>query len=131
MALRPVVLGLTLCDYVIEEARTKKISLIGSFSGLRGPGFPLLHPFSVYAALTDGLGEVTVDLVVMELERGEDLYRVRGTLHFADKLAEVNYHLRIKQFQFPRPGIYQFTLFLNGEWAAQRRLRVYQTEDLS
>jgi hypothetical protein len=57
MASRPVAIGMTLCDYVIVEEKTKKVSLIGAFTGMRVSRFPSdPSPFSVYAALTDGLG---------------------------------------------------------------------------
>jgi len=80
---RPVVLGLTLCDYFLVEERTKKESLTGTFTGLGVADFPAqVLPFSVFAMLTDGLGSATI--------------------------------------------IYQFTLTLDGEWLASRRLHVYQ-----
>src|SRR5260370_42492605 len=102
MALQPVALGLSLCDYVILEERTKKVSLIGTFTGLSADRFPaLILPFSVYAVLTDALGDVTMDLVVTRLDTGQELYSYRGMLHFAEKLAEVAFHVRLRDFRFP------------------------------
>ncbi len=40
MGPRPVVLGLSLWDYVLVEERTKKVSLIGMFTGLGVSDFP-------------------------------------------------------------------------------------------
>src|SRR5437868_1545936 len=127
---RPVVLGLTLCDYVIVEERTKKVSLIGTFTGLGVPEFPAQPPpFSVFAILTDGLGDATMELDVTHMETNDSIFSHSGVLNFPDKVAEVAYHMRLRQCVFPAAGLYQFTLTVNGEWAAQRRLRVYKRRE--
>src|SRR5207302_8541885 len=126
MIARPVALGLTLCDYVIVEERTKKASLIGTFTQISATQFPVVaQPFSVFAVLTDGFGDAAVvELVVMRLDTGEDIYRYRSQLRFPDKLAEVSVLFRLRQCSFPAAGIYQFTLVVDGERVAQRRLHV-------
>ena len=54
--------GLTLCDYVIREEGTAKATLVGTFTGIRTDGFPSTpRPFCVFASLTDGLGEGTME----------------------------------------------------------------------
>lgn len=126
---RPVVLGLNLCDHVIVEERTKKVSLIGTFTGLGANKFPaLLPPFSVFAMLTDGVGSVTMKLSITHMDTNEVVYSYSGNLQFPDKVAEVAYHMRLRQCILPAPGLYQFTLWIDNEWAAQRRLRVYHKE---
>jgi hypothetical protein len=124
---RPVALGLTLCDYVIVEEKTKKVPLIGTFTRISATEFPVIpQPFSVFAVLTDGLGDTGIELVVTRLDTGEDIYRYRGTLHFPDKLAELSFHVRLRQCSFPAAGTYQFTLVVDGEWVAQRRLHLHR-----
>jgi hypothetical protein len=126
MTNRPVALSLTLCDYVIIEERTKKASLIGSFTGLAARSFPAIaQPFSVFAVLTDGLGDGIMELVILRLETGEQTAVYRTENQFPDKLTEVRYHLRLRQCRFPASGKYQFTLLADGEWVAQCCLRVY------
>ena len=81
------------------------MSLIGTFTGLSADRFPaLVLPFSVYAVLTDAIGDVTMDLVVTRLESGEELHTYRGVLHFGEKLAEVAFHVRCAIFAF-RPRV--------------------------
>jgi hypothetical protein len=129
---RPVAIGLTLCDTVIVEEKTKKVSLIGSFSGIAADSFPVVaQPFSVYSLLTDGSGTATIDLVVSRLDTGEDVFSFRGQVNFPDKLAEISFHARLRKCTFPASGLYQFTLFVNKEWVAQRWIRVYMKEGLS
>lgn len=126
MVPRPVVLGLTLCDCVIVEERTKKISLIGTFTGVAADRFPaLIRPFSLFSVLTDGQGVGTVDIVATRLDADEEVYTYRSEVRFPGPLTEVSFHLRIPQLVAPEPGDYQFTLLIDGEWVAQRRIRVY------
>jgi hypothetical protein len=123
----PIALGMNLCDYVIVEERTKKVSLIGTFTGMSGDRFPFTaRPFSIHAVLTEGAGSGTIQLEVVRLDTGEVVYTHRGGIFFPDVLQEVICHVRLQQCEFPTPANYQFTLLIDGEWVAQRRLRVYQ-----
>ena len=122
----PVVLGLSLCDYVIVEERTRKVSLIGSFSGIAASRFPAVaQPFSVFAVLTDGLGDATIQLSILRLETDEEIFVYRAQLRFPNKLTEVSFHARLRECRFPGPGQYLFTLLVDGEWVSQRRIQVY------
>src|SRR5437762_14205083 len=91
---RPVVLGLTLCDYVIVEERTKKVSLIGTFTGLGVPDFPAqASPFSVFTVLTDGLGSATIELLVTHMETNAEVRSPWATLVLPDQVTELMYQL--------------------------------------
>jgi hypothetical protein len=125
----PTVIGLMLCDYVIVEEGTKKASLIGAFSSIRATRFPVAPALCAYAALTDGLGDAAVDLVVTEAASDEEIYRLVRTIHFPDKLTEVRALFRIRDCSFPAAGSYLFTLLIDNEWVAQRSLRVYTNEE--
>src|SRR2546427_5911737 len=98
---RPIVLGLTLCDYVLVEERTKKVSLIGTFTGLGVADFPAQAlPFSVFTVLTDGFGSATIELVLTHMDSNEEVNSYRATLQFPDKVTEVMYHLRLNHCVF-------------------------------
>ena len=126
MATKPIVLGLSICDYVIVEEKTKKVSLIGHFSGLAVDEFPTKAlPFSVYAALSDSVGRLKIRLVVTRLDTGEVTYEVENQVSFPDKLTAVHLVCRLNNCEFPAPSWYQFTLLSENEWLAQRRVRVY------
>ena len=75
--------------------------------------------------LTDGLGEGIIERVVTRLDTGEEIQNYRGRIAFPEMLQEVTYHLRLSSCRFPVEGLYQFTLLVDGEWIAHRRLRVY------
>jgi len=125
----PVALGLMLCDQVIVEEGTRKVSHIGGFNSLRGREFPFDPlPFCVLATLTDGQGEAEITLTVTDLESDEETYSFNRDLTFPDRFAEVHILFRLNEITFPVPGSYMFTLMVDGDWIAQRRIRVRQTE---
>jgi hypothetical protein len=44
-------------------------------------------------------------------------------------LAEISFHVRLLSCPIPAPGIYSFTLLVDREWIAQRRVRIYAKGD--
>ena len=125
----PIALGLTLCDYILLEAGTGKVSLIGTFSGIRGVRFPLIPaPFCIFASLTGGAGDATVELAAIDLETNEEVLSQQAVLHFPDRFTEVYAVYRQIQCEFPKPSTYLFTMLVDGDWIAHRRLRVSSKE---
>ena len=131
MAILPTAQTMTLCDYVIVEERTKKISYVGSFWGMgMGDPFPVRPlPFSVVVPLIGGLGVIPVTLQI-GLEDGLEVipvYEHTGPLRFADRFNPVYYTMRLQQLVWPQAGQYQFTLHSDGTELAHTSLRVYAT----
>src|SRR4051812_45053204 len=132
MALPPIVLGLTICRDVVIDPISRNYSVIRSFSGMPvaefpGPG----EPFRVFAVLAGGHGEVNAELLITWFGEEEivEYARVRPRLSFPDPLQVLQCVFPFEQFPFPGPGVFLFTLFLNGEWAAHQTLRVYQKQE--
>jgi hypothetical protein len=120
---------MTLCDYILVEEGTNKVSLIGTFSGIRGVQFPLNpSPFCVFATLTGGFGDATVEHAVTNLQTNKEIYGRQATMHFPDRFTEVRAVYRQVECQFPTAGTYLFTLLVDGDWIAHRRLRVSSKE---
>jgi hypothetical protein len=131
MTANPIAIGMTICDYVIIEEGTEKVSLIGILTKWVAKQFPWTPPqFFVHVALTDGLGEVTIDLVVSRLDTGQELYARRRQIHFVDKLRQLQLIFRIRDLVLPTPGVYQFSLLAAKEWTAQRSIRVLSGEKM-
>ena len=121
----PIVRGLVLCEKAIVEDGSKNVSLINTFTKIWVRDFPsTVQPFIAYAALTDGLGEAIMDLVVTRLETDEVIYSYRNRLRFPDRLEEVRALIRVNNCTFPAAGQYEVTLLIDGEWVAQRDLKV-------
>jgi len=126
----PTALGLTICEKVIIEEGTRNATLVSTFTKLTVSEFPSPpQRFAVYAVLTDGAGDATIDLVVARLDTAEDVYKRRQRVRFLNKLMEVVVLFRVRDCSFPAPGRYQATLLVNGEWVAQRRFHIAAKED--
>jgi hypothetical protein len=125
----PLALALTLCDQVIVEEGTRKVSVIGSFRELHSRSCPFTPaPFSVLAVLTGTQGEEDLTLTVTALETDEEIYSFRRRIRLPDRFAEGRAAIRLVDCTFPAPGLYSFTLLVDGDWIAQRRLQVRQLE---
>jgi hypothetical protein len=123
----PKVIGLFLCDQVIFDRDTQKPCLIGCFAGKAVDDFPSgPQKFDVFAALTDGLGDVTMDLAVTHLETDQEIYSRQFPFRFPDPLRVIHLYFRVRTCEFPARGSYLFTLAMGEVEIASCRLRVYQ-----
>jgi hypothetical protein len=114
---------MSLCDYLIVEEGTRKVSLIGCFSALTAAEFPKPpRLFFVHADLTDGTGEGTAELVITYAQTGEEVYRHAKSVRFADRLRVVLYGWKVTNCSFPHPGRYTVSLLVDGQWVTQRTL---------
>jgi hypothetical protein len=126
----PMALGLTICEDMVVETPSRDVSLVRSFTGLPVEHFPAnARPLCLFSALTDGFGTADLLLQVGHFSDAyEEIYRVQTNLAFPDPLRIVYYVMRLARCPLPGPGIYLFTLSANGQWLAQRSLRVYVRE---
>jgi hypothetical protein len=123
----PTAVSLMLCDQVVFEQGTQKPYLLGVFTGVAVDAFPTApQRFDIFAALTDGLGEVTITLSVIHLETDEEIYSQQMTLQFPDPLRVVHFRLRVRQLVYEVAGTYLFALAVGDDEIAARRVRVYQ-----
>jgi hypothetical protein len=121
----PIALGLTLCEKVIVEERTRNTTFVSMFTTLLAEGFPSPpQRFAVAAVLTGGQGEGTVDLTITRLETDEEVYSLQRHLRCPSRLAEVQVLFHIRNYSFPEPGLYDATLFVDGDPVARRKFKV-------
>jgi hypothetical protein len=125
----PGSVGLILSENLIIEVGSNNVTLVNCFSFLRGEVFPFqMARIVAYAALTGSQGDATMELVLSELESGDEINRWQTTTRFMDRFAETRVGFRLSDLVFPSPGVYQFTLLADGDWVAQRRLEVFMKE---
>src|SRR5262245_34967042 len=82
-----------LCQKIISEEHTRNITLVNCFRRLRVRSFPLQLEFAVFAALTDGLGRMSLDLTVSRLDTLDDIHSWSWPVTFPDPLSEVRFIL--------------------------------------
>src|SRR5437764_5730825 len=93
----PAVVGLTLCDLVIDEALTHKLSLVGSFTEILVDELPgLAEPFSAVAFLTDAQGVIDLELRVTDAATNALVESRRHRVYSPNPLRVVYCNVRIK-----------------------------------
>ena len=125
----PAVVGMTICRDFLRDPTSGNYTVIRSFTGHPVGEFPGAgEPFCVFSLLTDAVGETETELIVTWFGEDEivEYARARRTVRFPDPLRLVEYVLRFDQFPLPGPGVYLFTLLADGEWLAQKAIRVYR-----
>ena len=130
MAQRPVASGLLLCEQAIIEERTRNVSLVNCFNRRTVERFPSERfPFVVFALLTDGLGEIPLEVVIQRLDTLDEIYFRTVSFRFASPLQEVQFLLRVRDCSFPVSGAYQVALLVESEPLAQRRIQILHKEN--
>lgn len=66
----PYCLAMVLCDAVHVDPATKKFTILGTFSTFAAHNYPVKVAFSIYYAVTDGLGDVTMRVQLVDASVG-------------------------------------------------------------
>ena len=120
---QPVAIGLLICDQVIVEARTGNVTPVNCFNKKLVPKFPTGRmPFVVFAVLTDGSGEMPLDILAHRLDNYEEVYRFSYSIKFSSPLEEIRCTVRLRGCSFPVAGAYQVSLWVGRESVAQAKI---------
>jgi|SRR5579872_3334478 len=124
----PFCLAMVVCDNFHRDPSTAKYTLIGTFSGLAGPEFPLIHPhITIYVALTDGHGKMPLRLEMIDVdEEREPVFHFDGRVTFASPKDVVEICFKTPEVSVPEPGEYRLRLFANREFIMERSVLAKQ-----
>jgi hypothetical protein len=128
---QPLCLALLVCDAVVTDRNTDKISILGTFSEILADGLPVLVPqLTVYAELTNGHGETTVQLRLSRVEpkpveaAGDILGQTLGLWEFPivfdSPLRIYNLHITAMNLYLLDFGDYRFSVEVEGEIILER-----------
>ena len=126
----PYPLSLILCDTVYTEPQTGKKALIGLFSELKAPGFPVFHPgFCVYLAFSDCEGTVRLKLRIVDVDEERDpIVEAVHDIQVSDRRAVMEMVWTGGAIVFPAAGEYRIQTFAGDEPLLERRLVVAPTQ---
>ena len=126
---KPIVLSINICDSIIRDEITKKVSLIGLFSAIRVKTFPSTHSlFHVYAALTNGHGPYKTSLKIVSVEDNKVILQIDGDLNFIDPLQIVELNIGLQGVSFNKAGKYGVQIWCNDSLIGSRDFMVISTE---
>ena len=129
MTQRPVAIGLLVCEQVIIEESTRNVTPVNCFTHRRVERFPSEElPFVVFSILTDGLGNVTLEVRISRLDTLDEIYRRSVSFRFTSPLQEIRCIVRIRGCSFPVSGYYNVMLLAENDLIAQRRILITEKE---
>ncbi|MGD0092910.1 MAG: hypothetical protein ABSE73_23610 [Planctomycetota bacterium] len=128
-AIRPILLALVVCDSVIREQGSNKLSLIGTFNGIFSTAFPIVHhSLCVYIAITEGRGRAQCKLRMTYLESNSVLVELPGQIDFGGPTNVGEMVFQFNSVRFEHPGAYAFEFWVNNELLGSRKLIAQQME---
>ncbi|MBI3468916.1 MAG: hypothetical protein HY000_38415 [Planctomycetes bacterium] len=127
----PLVRNLIACEDIRVDPNNPRsvtlVNLITAIRSLENPAYPLLYrELCVFAQLTDCRGSADVGIRIIHEDTGQFAYP--GPRHSwtapmsADPLEVVGVRFRIRNLNFPEPGLYWIQLWYNGNVLAQQPL---------
>lgn len=126
---KPLVLAIILCDTVIREVGTNKLSLIGTFNSIFANNFPCTHPsLNVYIALTGGHGRMSCKLRMTSPADNSPVFDLPGQIDFGGPSAVGELVFQLQQLRFPEPGPYSIEFWGGTDLLASRKLNVQKVE---
>ena len=126
---KPIVLALVLCDTIIREVGTNKLSLIGTFNNIFAQNFPCVHPnISVYVAITEVHGRVPCELRMTSLDQGNVVFKLPGQIEFGGPTHVAELVFQLQQVRFDQPGAYAVEFWGGGTLLVSRKLNVQKME---
>ena len=129
MSRQPVAIGLLLCEQLIVEEGTKNVTPVNCFTKRTASEFPWTSPpFTVMAWLTNGAGDVLLEVVVEDAKTLVELDRRGASFQLTTPLQQLRLSLRLHSVTFPDPETYRVLLLANGEIIAQRKLVIVPKE---
>jgi hypothetical protein len=103
------------------------LGLLTNITALDDQPYPLLYPeLCVLVFLTEGRSVGKAQIVCVYEETGQRVFgsSVRELQFTPDPLGVLGLAFHLADCRFPRPGMYSFQLWYNGEVLAERPLRL-------
>lgn len=107
----PVAKALYLCDEILEDPVSRKVSLLGALNAVRPQGVPPFphrqQQLCVVVQLTGGSGEVRAHVEVIQAATGLTIHTTQEhRIRFASRNAIVYANFRLRDVVFPESGAY-------------------------
>ena len=123
--LKPVGIGLVVCDNVYRESGNKQ-ALVGLFNRIRSRQFPAVHPkMCVYASVTDVRPNTVLALDIVHSETDQTVTRLEGPPPGAVEPTTIcDLVFELQNLEFPEPGRYYIRFHGNNHILLQRPFEV-------
>jgi hypothetical protein len=127
---KPLLLNIILCDYIIREENTHKLTLIGLFNSINAKKFPCAHPkFSLYISFTEFEGDADGKLRIVQEETNNVLVELKGNIKSANCLSVVELNFVMENIPLPKAGSYRIEFWIGNDLLGHRKFLAQQITD--
>ena len=132
-SVKPVAKSVYVCDDVIRDPQTGKLSLFNLWDAIRVPtgmGFPYcLAKICVFAWWRDGNGKVRTRIDLVQASTGNVIRRTSDCMiDFEARTASVFARYKLENCVFPEPGFYYIELYCEQEFVDDQIIQVLPPE---
>ncbi len=132
---KPALDTIIVCDEIIRDETTKKLTLVNIFNNVNGTKFPLsLRKVVVFVSLTGGRGAVEGELRLVKADQVPGtgpLVQTKGPINFPNPLSVVEIAFNLMNVTFHKPGKYSFEFLADGQLVGSKRFNVQLGETKS
>ncbi|MBI3409270.1 MAG: hypothetical protein HY040_13060 [Planctomycetes bacterium] len=129
IALRPVAKCVYVCDEVVADPSSGKISVLNLWDAIRIPATAALpytlKKVSVFVWCRDGLGKMKTRIDIIEVDSETVVRRTKScVLDFKRRTDSIFARYKLANCIFPRPGDYLIEVYCEGEFIDDQVIRV-------
>jgi hypothetical protein len=127
----PVCKAILLCDTVIQDAFTGKVSLIGLFEGFILRSMPgVTVPVIAFLQLIEGIGQYSLKVEVHDLANDKVIARAPpSAVNFPDRLARKQIIIPVPPLPMEHEGAYDFVVTADGKEVDRQQFKVVVKEE--
>lgn len=132
-SVKPIAKSVYICDEVVLDPSSGKVSLLNLWDTIRVPPgmlFPYcLAKISVFAWWRDGLGKIRTRLDLVQASTGIVIRRTNDCIiDFGTRTVSIFARYKIENCAFPDPGFYYVELFCEDEFVEDQIIQVLPLE---
>jgi hypothetical protein len=124
----PTVVALLVCESVIQDAETRKKTLVGIFDKISSPGAPVvLSGVGLYAKLVEGNGQYAFRVRLMntkDLDEASPLANFEVSVNWEKPGQPLEFAVNFRGLVFPDFGDYEFQLFADDVYLGRGMIHV-------
>jgi hypothetical protein len=130
MSIPPILLSMMVCDTTIRDIQSKKISLIGCFSGFVTKEVPyIVNNFSLFICLTEGSGAVPLILRIRNLQNNDLIFKHDSVAVFSNSITPTELVFILGGIKFPEYGQYAIELGTDKEFIGSVKISVSKPQN--
>ena len=117
----PRCLAIIICEGVVEDAQSRNKCILNTFNNIWAARFPVAHDrLTVFASLTNGQGEMPLEVRFVQERKPEPLLVLTGAIRFPGPQEIVDLTVNLRQIPIPEPGPYVVQLWMNQKLIGER-----------